>query len=1771
VVKLKEYIKVKASEFRVWLYNTAFNLKRKFGTLASFLVKKLEDIRCSFRKNFNSVADLLTEKFAAIRNYILTSNMYIAVENFGEALKERYTALVRRIDSFFENLAQKIQQTKFFKTLCAFLRKQHSPPTYDKRIYTSLFESALHRIPEDSNFSIPNFQDYLKENDEIMNDIYPLDLVCKHGCFPCLTCDLTHRSPGMCAHEVRNYAACSECERVRAGGLLMLAYAAIEDDRLYPKPQNDEYDDFEEMWDETFNPTKYRHPSKPKNWKTLAMRKKLQIIRDKARELKQQVRDNPPSYGGPILGRNELRAIRYQAKRLTLQPQGLFESIKTKWRHTTQTLQSKFASFKTKMKDILPEFLYTFFSSLWDILSSFVTSRFALFMAVTMIYFVVVMYFPKYWLVLSLLYVALSYWIGEIDLSKFKLPELKKNEILLVKDSWIKEDSLYYQYLPSEFLSALKTKYPEGIVKDDTFALDFAPDDFVLVAGVAPQGDKVDDKPEGVWMDISQLKTGIFGSGSLKDVNERLVFVRNMSQVIEIGNKYGFEAYKEVYHRMTGEEYIDPKYRPLIMDIKRLSEEVDKHKLLSSKDVSYFKDPTRVLAVQADNEELKSLRRKLLSIPAPRVYMAAWRAVMEASDELNEQMTRITLGQHQRCEPLTIHFHGPAGVGKSTAYRPFLNYLCRVMGLAPLEPSHYYNHNLNDPYYSGCNNTKRVFVFDDPLQSLDPKDRLRVAEEIIKVVNVNVYKVNMADLESKGTTFVTPDFVILTSNDEEPIPYFGKLFPQTSMEAITRRIHVSIYVDRYSESVAIPPNLKDVKMYLTRLKGMDNLSDEVYNYTDLASVIAPVALQLRQSKVDSWLDESQNEPIKPPLSLAEVRQRVSNRKIDTKSRWVKKSASAALAVDNPPEPQNHGIEDHKPIPIPLWERVVSKCCCSVKNLRSKVMNALDAWNKLITVAIVVGFVVATISAIGLAYLLWKKLRRTITPHYGDETEISPLSRKGARIKRARHFQQIANEWEDRPNMSHAEDEEFDGIYDRWMAKMELAADGLPKDIASRLVGAVKVYDEKDTINFSQGFRDRAKKYLKNIVRLGLGKFTCPAIALDKRTILAPAHLFPEKFPVLQVMIGGSIINYNAYKLELPVTGADVVFVHLLGDKAASLPVTAIHNHFADGARVSREVYYVRRFSNADFIVAKGATSIERSLTYDSYRMVEHVFRAEILTVKGDSGTLVCDPRDGSILGFHVAAKDDHAYWYRVPKELLPPASPDPVTPQAEFSLKPGVIPSCSSYIGKIKSFSHMPHESSYHPSPIYGAPEFPPPNKAPALLAKNRVVDPLKVAYSKFTNKPPVPIPEDVAKGIANQMATEIPAAYLPMVLSIHQSLEGAGIMRPLDMSRAAGPKYKNQGYVLKRDIPKDVLLRDIAQMDVHLRAGIEVYPCASDCLKDELREHDKVLKGKTRLFQVMDADFVAIWRRYFGCFFDAHIRGRERSFIKIGINPHGPEWKRFYHRHRSFNAYGCINGDFEGWDFHQLKEIFDIDLDVIQSWYEINFKNVTEPHEFAEAHSVRNLLWKTVHTTYVVVGDDLYVVYNKFSSGHGGTGTVNSLSQEVVFRLAFDQIVKLPPTRYKDMVASDNYGDDGPKTPVPPIVPVFNQLTISKWFKENLGLVYLNDRKQPFTETLTPWSQATFLKRSFVDRDTHVDAPQNLLNITTSLQWITGKPEDALDLLDLKLLSAQYEFTHFGPQSYAVLQAKLDSCTKRINFDYRRLTFQEAFAGREAAYEALF
>jgi hypothetical protein len=302
-------------------------------------------------------------------------------------------------------------------------------------------------------------------------------------------------------------------------------------------------------------------------------------------------------------------------------------------------------------------------------------------------------------------------------------------------------------------------------------------------------------------------------------------------------------------------------------------------------------------------------------------------------------------------------------------------------------------------------------------------------------------------------------------------------------------------------------------------------------------------------------------------------------------------------------------------------------------------------------------------------------------------------------------------------------------------------------------------------------------------------------------------------------------------------------------------------------------------------------------------------------------------------------------------------------------------------------------------------------------------------------------------------------------------------------------------------------LIEETRHLEIKCIEGIRPETIYVDNLKDEKTSLEKAMIGKTRLFSGVPFQHLILVRRYFGAFSLWILKNRIENGVGVGTNPF-TEWDHIGRKLTQFShpdEEGFIAGDFSGFDASGKRVIYNIILDLINSWY----------NGSPEEERVRTILWLDLTQSKHIHGVHVFEWYNSLPSGHPLTVIVNSLYNLIAFRYCWWRSHDNDLSSLKDFrryVYLIVYGDDANASVAHPKRNIFNEFTIQKYMKE-LGLMYTSDTKESFINPFRKLSDVTFLKRQYMkdpESDTYT-CPLELMVILTTPGW--AREDKILDI----------------------------------------------------------
>lgn len=451
----------------------------------------------------------------------------------------------------------------------------------------------------------------------------------------------------------------------------------------------------------------------------------------------------------------------------------------------------------------------------------------------------------------------------------------------------------------------------------------------------------------------------------------------------------------------------------------------------------------------------------------------------------------------------------------------------------------------------------------------------------------------------------------------------------------------------------------------------------------------------------------------------------------------------------------------------------------------------------------------------------------------------------------------------------------------------------------------------------------------------------------------------------------------------------------------------------------------------------------------------------------------------------------------------------------------------------------------------------------PALLTKTVVagvaVDPMIKGIKKVLG-PQTWIDPDLLEAAANDVFQNLgpPPTGKGIIHSHEESIIGVQddkMKRPVNRITSPGFPYildpnkqKGKTYWLGKDEEYKVddpdLLKDVEELISLARKGIRGSAISIATLKDEKRPIEKVLQGKTRVFEACPLHLVLAIRRYF-LDFTAHVmRNRIKNGICVGINPSSLEWTTLAN-HLLSKGNKMVAGDFSNFDGSLVMQVLIKILEKINDWYNDGDENAL----------IRACLWEHISNADVLVKDEVIRQTHSQPSGNPLTVIVNSLFNGIIMRVAYLMLKQengwAPICDYSDHVAEAIYGDDDVKSISSDTISWFNQQTIT-CILAKIGLTYTDESKSGTDLLWKPLSEITFLKRKFVPQPLgEYFGAMPVENILETTNWVKGKQRRAATIENCDMVVSELAF-HPRPEYEKWCSRIRVACAKKgINFKF--------------------
>jgi hypothetical protein len=330
---------------------------------------------------------------------------------------------------------------------------------------------------------------------------------------------------------------------------------------------------------------------------------------------------------------------------------------------------------------------------------------------------------------------------------------------------------------------------------------------------------------------------------------------------------------------------------------------------------------------------------------------------------------------------------------------------------------------------------------------------------------------------------------------------------------------------------------------------------------------------------------------------------------------------------------------------------------------------------------------------------------------------------------------------------------------------------------------------------------------------------------------------------------------------------------------------------------------------------------------------------------------------------------------------------------------------------------------------------------------------------------------------------------------------------------------------------------------------GIGVY--VRTCLKDEVVAEDS---EKVRIFYILECVFAVACRQYYLPVAEFLSRHPLTSECMVGVNCAGPEWEVLVKHINELATDGKLNDwDFSGYDLCRPPDVMCASTNIqkkIGETMQYSEKSLKRMAMIGEELRCPMVNWNgTLVFLYLWCSGNTMTVY--------GNSIENSLHQRISFhwngtRLRGDDFYKLGKYRDNEHIAT--YGDDGHAGSKPEVRDI-TTFSSRKMYFDMIGMGFTDARKGETAEETVPAEDVDFLKRQSVYHEAlglRVGA-LNKESIWKMGHMSSGVGEDE-DLAIASMQSMLHESFLHGEEFYEYIRSGLQNCAKDCGFWTREL-----------------
>lgn len=442
------------------------------------------------------------------------------------------------------------------------------------------------------------------------------------------------------------------------------------------------------------------------------------------------------------------------------------------------------------------------------------------------------------------------------------------------------------------------------------------------------------------------------------------------------------------------------------------------------------------------------------------------------------------------------------------------------------------------------------------------------------------------------------------------------------------------------------------------------------------------------------------------------------------------------------------------------------------------------------------------------------------------------------------------------------------------------------------------------------------------------------------------------------------------------------------------------------------------------------------------------------------------------------------------------------------------------------------------------------------------LIDPSIESLKKFGFQAPAVPNSFVRAAVASYEALITLHCALPLPMrkkfSFTEALGSFGNIKTIDPSTSGGFPHNTPSSVnLKKNYFKALASGDPEEIQIHrsilessteecldfVKQGIRprkfVY---TGNLKDEKLSKKKTKAGSSRFIAGVGIESLILFRMYFGAFMSSYMEATFNVGSANGVNAYSADWDVLARRLSRFTPAGEIPfvgaGDYKAYDGHEAPFVLNQVLNIINRWY--------GDRPGSEDYVVRTRLWAEIVNPRVLFRGYLYEWFTSMPSGNPMTSIINTMSNNIYFRLAW-QVAGMNATTFNDNVFLCCLGDDNIFAVHPDFRDRFNEL-LMPGFMEKLGMVYTTELKEEAVVPFRDITKTEFLKRTFkrIHGANRWVAPLRVDSIYETLYWTKKKhgeqitADSAATGLREMALHGEKEFLDYYDAIYPLLLEKL-------------------------------